>query len=104
MACHGECTGGPGVSAAQPAPGTADASEFSGPAVALIGPYVPARRLYHGWRRHLKRGIDISLGLLLLLLFLPLMAIIAVVVKLSSPGPVLFRQERVGAGGSCFSM
>lgn len=39
-----------------------------------------------------------------LLLSLPLMAIIAVAIKLESPGPVLFMQERVGAAGSRFML
>ncbi|MBX3326708.1 MAG: sugar transferase [Nitrospira sp.] len=43
-----------------------------------------------------KRGMDIVLSSMLLLLFLPVFAFIAVLVKLSSPGPVLFKQVRVG--------
>lgn len=46
--------------------------------------------------RILKRSMDIVLSALLLILLLPAFAIIAVLVKLSSPGPVLFRQMRVG--------
>jgi lipopolysaccharide/colanic/teichoic acid biosynthesis glycosyltransferase len=44
----------------------------------------------------LKRGMDIVLSALLLILLLPGFALVAVLVKLSSPGPVLFRQIRVG--------
>ncbi len=44
----------------------------------------------------LKRGMDIVLSAFLLLLLLPVFAFIAVLVKLSSPGPVLFKQMRVG--------
>lgn len=44
----------------------------------------------------LKRGIDIVLSALLLLLLLPVFALIAVLVKLSSSGPVFFKQTRVG--------
>jgi lipopolysaccharide/colanic/teichoic acid biosynthesis glycosyltransferase len=44
----------------------------------------------------LKRGIDIVLSALLLILLLPAFAFIAVLVKLSSPGPVFFKQTRVG--------
>ncbi|WP_413936766.1 sugar transferase [Nitrospira sp. BLG_1] len=44
----------------------------------------------------LKRGMDIVLSSMLLLLFLPVFAFIAVFVKLSSPGPVFFKQIRVG--------
>jgi len=43
-----------------------------------------------------KRGMDIVISALLLLLVFPVFALLAVFVKLSSPGPVLFRQMRVG--------
>lgn len=60
------------------------------------------------WLRHLalqlKRGLDIGLGLLgLALCALPLLAI-GLAVRLTSPGPVLFRQSRVGLGGRPFEM
>lgn len=49
---------------------------------------------------HLIKGIeDRVLAILILLLSAPLLLIIAVGVKLSSPGPVLFRQRRAGIGG-----
>jgi len=44
----------------------------------------------------LKRGIDIVLSLLLLTLLFPVFALVSLLVKLSSPGPVLFKQIRVG--------
>jgi exopolysaccharide biosynthesis polyprenyl glycosylphosphotransferase len=47
-----------------------------------------------GWR--LKRAFDVVVSLLVLVLASPLMLVIAVAVKLSSPGPVLFRQHRLG--------
>jgi lipopolysaccharide/colanic/teichoic acid biosynthesis glycosyltransferase len=46
----------------------------------------------------MKRMMDIAGSALGLFLLLPLMAIIAVIIKLDSPGPILFRQERVGRG------
>ena len=51
-----------------------------------------------------KRPFDIALTALILLASLPLMLCIAALVKLSSPGPVLFRQTRVGLNGATFSM
>jgi lipopolysaccharide/colanic/teichoic acid biosynthesis glycosyltransferase len=42
------------------------------------------------------RGLELALSLLLLVLLLPLLITIAVAVRLDSPGPVLFRQRRVG--------
>jgi lipopolysaccharide/colanic/teichoic acid biosynthesis glycosyltransferase len=44
----------------------------------------------------LKRGIDVLLAVLFLLAALPLLLVVAVLVKLDSPGPVLFRQARCG--------
>ena len=54
-------------------------------------------------RSHLvKRSLDIAGSILALILFSPLMLLIALVIKLTSKGPVLFRQERVGWHGSRF--
>lgn len=50
----------------------------------------------------IKRTIDILLSLLMLILLAPLMALIALLIKLDSPGPVLFLQERVGRYGKLF--
>jgi lipopolysaccharide/colanic/teichoic acid biosynthesis glycosyltransferase len=46
--------------------------------------------------RFIKRGIDIMFSALLLILLSPAFALIGVLVKLSSPGPIIFRQIRVG--------
>lgn len=59
---------------------------------------------YEGSKRAIKRIFDfVASALLLALLSFPL-AIVAGLVKLSSPGPILFRQERVGKNGATFSM
>lgn len=52
----------------------------------------------------LKRGFDIVMSTLLLVMLCPLMFLIALGVRLSSPGPVLFRQERVGLKKKTFCM
>jgi exopolysaccharide biosynthesis polyprenyl glycosylphosphotransferase len=49
-----------------------------------------------------KRAVDIALALVGLALTAPVMALVALVVKLDSRGPVLFRQERVGQYGRIF--
>ncbi|MBL3601016.1 MAG: sugar transferase [gamma proteobacterium endosymbiont of Lamellibrachia anaximandri] len=51
-----------------------------------------------------KRLFDLLLTLPGLLLLLPLMAVIALWVRLDSPGPVLFRQQRVGRDGVSFAL
>ena len=50
-----------------------------------------------------KRAIDIVLAPVLLVLALPFIAVLAVVVKLDSRGPVIFRQTRVGKNGRLFT-
>ena len=52
----------------------------------------------------LKRVFDISFSMFMILLTGPAMLLIALAVKLSSPGPVWFRQERVGLNGEPFAM
>ena len=49
-----------------------------------------------------KRIMDVTLGSLVLLIASPLMAVLALAIKLDSPGPVIFRQKRVGAHGQEF--
>ena len=53
----------------------------------------------HGISRSLKRIEDATLSLTFLLLLSPLMLLIAIGVKLSSPGPIIFRQKRHGYDG-----
>ncbi len=52
----------------------------------------------------MKRTLDIAFSSLVLVALLPVVAVIALVVRFDSPGPVLFRQRRVGAGGREFMM
>jgi lipopolysaccharide/colanic/teichoic acid biosynthesis glycosyltransferase len=51
-----------------------------------------------------KRGFDLVIAVAAMLVILPLLALIALLVKLDSPGPILFRQTRVGRGGRAFRM
>jgi putative colanic acid biosynthesis UDP-glucose lipid carrier transferase len=54
---------------------------------------------FHGFNGMVKRASDIVLSLFILMLISPLMLAIAIGVKLSSPGPVLFKQRRYGLDG-----
>lgn len=56
-----------------------------------------------GPQRLLKRALDVAGSLLALLLLSPLFLLIAVAVKCSSPGAVIFRQQRVGQSGKVFT-
>jgi putative colanic acid biosysnthesis UDP-glucose lipid carrier transferase len=54
---------------------------------------------FYGYRGVAKRLTDVGFSALILLLLLPLLVIIAIVVKLSSPGPIIFKQRRYGLDG-----
>jgi putative colanic acid biosynthesis UDP-glucose lipid carrier transferase len=54
---------------------------------------------FYGYRGLAKRVIDVGLSALILLLLLPLLVVIALVIKLSSPGPIIFKQRRYGLDG-----
>ncbi|SEO79351.1 exopolysaccharide biosynthesis polyprenyl glycosylphosphotransferase [Trujillonella endophytica] len=59
---------------------------------------------FEGWRRVLKGGLDRTVAGVALLLLAPALIAIALAVRLGSPGPVLYRQERVGVNGRTFTM
>ncbi|MEO0068773.1 MAG: undecaprenyl-phosphate galactose phosphotransferase WbaP [candidate division WOR-3 bacterium] len=50
-----------------------------------------------------KQVFEFMASLLLMLLLLPLFGLLALLVKISSPGPVFFRQQRIGKGGRVFT-
>ncbi|MBN2057310.1 MAG: sugar transferase [Candidatus Saganbacteria bacterium] len=52
--------------------------------------------------RIIKRLMDISISLVCLIIFAPIMLVIAGLIKISSPGGVFYRQQRVGRGGCIF--
>ena len=70
-------------------------------ALPLLGPHQPALA---GRDRLIKRLFDLVVSGLLLALLSPLMLGIALLIKLDSPGPVFFRQQRVGEGARLFWM
>ncbi len=56
------------------------------------------------FQRAIKRAFDLLVGSTLLLPGLPLMAVIALTIRLDSPGPALLKQQRMGEGGRLFEM
>jgi exopolysaccharide biosynthesis polyprenyl glycosylphosphotransferase len=56
------------------------------------------------WQALAKTAMDFVGAAILLLFVLPIMAVAAVLIRLSSPGPVLFRQQRAGLNGQPFTM
>lgn len=66
-----------------------------------------AAMLMHLARRHFETAkdvLDIAMGFVCLVIFSPLLLLCAVLIKLSSRGPVFFRQVRVGKDGALFTM
>jgi exopolysaccharide biosynthesis polyprenyl glycosylphosphotransferase len=57
-----------------------------------------------GWDRFAKRLFDLAICIPTLLLTLPIAAVIAIGIKVTSPGPVFFRQERLGRDRTTFTM
>ncbi len=59
---------------------------------------------YHGAKQFEKRLFDVMFSSLVLICGLPILVLIALAIKLTSPGPVFYRQERIGADGRPFRM
>jgi exopolysaccharide biosynthesis polyprenyl glycosylphosphotransferase len=71
------------------------------PPVSFAAP--PARR-FHGWGGIAKRAIDVAGAVLGCLCFASVGPFIALLIRLETPGPVLFRQVRIGLDGTAFRM
>lgn len=56
------------------------------------------------WQRITKRIFDIVASLMVIVIFSPLYIFTAIMVKLSSPGPIFYKQERIGKHGKPFNM
>lgn len=56
------------------------------------------------WQRTFKRFFDILASAIALVLLLPLFIVLAILVKASSPGPILFKQDRIGKNGRLFKI
>jgi lipopolysaccharide/colanic/teichoic acid biosynthesis glycosyltransferase len=80
-------------------------------AIGIPRPSAPHDAIMHGGPvpctllgRRVKRGIDIAGSVTLLAALSPVLATCAAVVRLGSPGPILFRQKRIGQNGQPFIM
>jgi exopolysaccharide biosynthesis polyprenyl glycosylphosphotransferase len=76
-----------------------EVDDVQGITVLAINPLVLSRS-----SRIAKRGLDLAGAGLLSVLALPLLLVLAVAIKLDSPGPVFFRQERIGRGAVGFRL
>jgi Undecaprenyl-phosphate glucose phosphotransferase len=58
----------------------------------------------HGWNLVAKRAFDVAIAALALLIVSPVMLAVSALIKLTSPGPVFYRQERMGMDGRTFDI
>src|SRR3989441_7255824 len=75
----------------------------AGRSIAKLYPDLVQRAETRKVSRAIKRGMDIAGSSMALLILSPILLAIAAAIKLSSPGPILFRQERVGQSGVRFT-
>ncbi|WP_243400029.1 sugar transferase [Arthrobacter glacialis] len=59
---------------------------------------------FTGYKHLLKRSLDIVASAMALLLLSPILVVLAIMIRKDSPGPVIFRQDRVGRDGGIFEM
>lgn len=79
-----------------------DEGNQDGPADFRLYPELAAQEDSKRLSRLLKRAMDVGVSLLALILLSPVFLIISILIKMTSKGPVLFRQERVGEFGRRF--
>lgn len=56
------------------------------------------------WQAQIKRILDILISLIILIVGAPFWFIVALLIRLTSPGPIIFAQERIGQNGKPFTM
>lgn len=79
--------------------GTVKMNQLYGAVLIEVKPEIMPR-----WQRLLKRIIDVSASLFVLILFFPLYLYIVIRVRLSSKGPIFYQQERIGLNGKPFNI
>jgi len=62
------------------------------------------REIMPPWQQTIKRLIDISASLFVLIIFFPVFLVVGLIVKFTSPGPIIFAQERIGIHGKPFNI
>ncbi len=67
-------------------------------------PVTVLERAHYATRRAMKRGLDVLVAGTTLVVAMPLMVVVYLLVRLSSPGPALFRQARLGRDGKPFDI
>ena len=59
---------------------------------------------YNSWALAIKKIMDLNISLIMIILLSPFLLAISILIKVSSPGPVIFKQKRVGLRGRLFSL
>lgn len=60
--------------------------------------------LMPAWQQNIKRLLDVIISVMAVILLFPLLVYVAIRVRLSSPGPIIYRQERIGYKGRPFTI
>lgn len=71
---------------------------FGVPLIVLLKEHMPT------WQAQIKRIVDILVSLIILIVGAPFWLLVGLLIRLSSPGPVIFAQERIGQNGRPFTM
>jgi lipopolysaccharide/colanic/teichoic acid biosynthesis glycosyltransferase len=90
-------------------------AEVISPEISAIGPIgtghfegcstiVVATGSLHRYERFLKRGLDLALASITILLLAPFLMIVAIAIKIDDRGPIFFVQDRVGRGNQLFGI
>ena len=83
-------------------------SSFSRNTLVLENPFFLLNEVFFdfsvNWQKIIKRYLDISISLLAIIFLFPIISIITFLIKITSPGPVFFKQERIGYMGKKFTI
>jgi exopolysaccharide biosynthesis polyprenyl glycosylphosphotransferase len=71
---------------------------YGSPLIKISNGLMPA------WQENTKRLLDVLLSLIAMVIFLPVFIVLAIIIKSTSKGPVLYKQERVGRYGNTFNI
>ncbi|NOY95062.1 MAG: sugar transferase [Chlorobi bacterium] len=71
---------------------------FSSPLIKISNGLMP------GWQENVKRLLDVILSLIAIVILLPVLIVLSIIIKATSKGPVLYKQERIGKFGKSFTI
>src|SRR5260370_936711 len=80
------------------------AEDYAGAVATVVPVGLPTIQPGVRWYPMVKRAVDVVVAVVLVIMLLPLMCAVALLIRLTSPGPALFRQERIKQHGASFTM